>query len=84
MCFLLKQGKHTLGYGVTNIFMNHGTICMGKFHKGKIILGQSQNVVCLVINKKQEQSINIKHKRNELCIDFSKKDWWISQTIARA
>ena len=36
---------------------------MGKFYKGNIILGYSQNVVCLVIKKKQGQSINTEHQK---------------------
>ena len=55
-----------------------------KFYKGKVALEYSKKVVCLVINKKQEQSINKEHLKYEFCINFGKKDWWIPETIARA
>ena len=84
MCLWLKEGKYTLGYGVTNILFNHRTVCMGKFYKGNIILGQIQNVVCLVIKKKQGKPINTEHQKYELCINFIKKYGWISKKIAKA
>ena len=55
-----------------------------KFYKGKVALGYSQIIVCLVIKKDPEQSINTEHLKDEFCINFGKKDWWIPETIARA
>ena len=57
----LKQGKLTLGYGVTNIHDSHNSLQV-KFYKGKVALGYSIEIVCLVIKKKREQSINTEHQ----------------------
>ena len=57
----LKQGKHTLGYGVTNIHESHNNLQV-KFYKGKVALSYSEKAVCLVMKKKGEQSINTEHQ----------------------
>ena len=57
----LKQGKNTLGYGVTNIHESQNSLQV-KFYKGKVALGYSQKAVCMVIKKKREQSINTEHQ----------------------
>ena len=46
----LKQGKHKLGYGVTNINELENNL-QGKNYKGKIALNYSQNFVGLVIKE---------------------------------
>ena len=51
LCLWLKQGKLTLGYGVTNIHESHNSLQV-KFYKGKVALGYSKKVVCLVMKKK--------------------------------
>ena len=81
MC--LKEHNHTLGYGVTNIHESHKSLQV-KLYKGKVTLGYSQNVVGMVIKKKQWLSINTKHREYEFSINFGKKDWWIPGKIARA
>ena len=63
-----------MGYGVTDIHELH-TIFQEKIYKGKVALGYNQIVVCLVIKKEQEQSINTEHLRDELCINLGKKAW---------
>ena len=55
-----------------------------QLYKGKVELGYSQLVVCLVITREQEQPINTEHLKDEFCINFGKKYWWIPETIARA
>ena len=55
-----------------------------KFYKGKVALDYSQNVVGLVIKKKEWQSINTDHRKYEFYINFGWKGLWISETIARA
>ena len=39
-------------------------------HRRKVALSYSQIVVCLVINREHEQSINTEHLQDELCINF--------------
>ena len=70
----LKQGKHKLGYGVTNIHELQNSLQV-KIYKGRVTLCYNQIVVFLVIKKEQEQSINTKHLKDEFCINFGKKDW---------
>ena len=54
-----------------------------KLYKGKVALDYSQIAFCMVIKREQEQSINIEHLKDEFCINFGKKYWWIPETIAR-
>ena len=48
----LKQSKHTLGYGVTNIHESQNNLQV-KFYKGKVALGYSKNIAGLLIKKKE-------------------------------
>ena len=82
-CWWLKQRKHTLDYGVTNINELKKNLQV-KLYKGKVALGYSQIAVCLVIKKEQEQSINTEHLKDEFYINFGEKDWWIPETIVIA
>ena len=70
----LKQGKHKLGYGVTNIHELKNNLQVN-IYKGKVALGYNQIAVCLVIKKEQEHSIHTKHLRDEFCINFGRKTW---------
>ena len=47
----------------SQIFFESQNCLYENFHKGKIILGHSQNAVCMVIKEKQWQSINTEHKK---------------------
>ena len=49
----LKQGKHKLGYGVTNIHELQDYLYVN-IYKGKVALGYSQIAVCLVIKKERD------------------------------
>ena len=68
----MKQGKHKLGYGVTNVHELHNSLQV-KIYKGKVALGYNQIVVCLVIKIEQEHSINTEHQNDEFCINFRGK-----------
>ena len=48
----LKQSKHTLGYGFTNIHESQNSLQV-KFHEGKVAIGYSHNVIGMVINNKE-------------------------------
>ena len=66
------------------VFYESQNILQVKSYKGKVALSYSKKAVCLVIKKKQEQSINTEHREDEFFINFCKKYRWISETIARA
>ena len=74
----MKQSKHTLGYGVTNIHESQNNLQV-KFYKGKVAIGYSHNDVGLVVKKKEWQPINTEHRVDEFFINFGWKDWWISE-----
>ena len=57
----MKQGKHTLCYGVTNIHESHKSL-QGKFYKVKVAFSYNIKEVCLMTKKIQEQSINTEHQ----------------------
>ena len=41
-----------------------------KIHRGKVSLSYSQIVVCLVIKREHEQSINTKNLQDDFCVNF--------------
>ena len=47
----MKQGKHILGYGVTNIHEIQNNLQV-KLYKGKVALGYGHNAIGMVIKKK--------------------------------
>ena len=65
----MKQGKHKLGYGVTNIDELQNNL-QGKRYKGKIALSYNQNVVGLVIKEERWQPINDERQKDEFCINL--------------
>ena len=70
----LKQVKHKLGYGVTNMNELQNSL-QGKDCKGNISLSYSQNAFGLVLKEERQQSINTEHQKDELCINCGGKSW---------
>ena len=83
MSLWLKQGKHKLGYGFTNINELQNSL-QGNKYRGNIALGYIQNSFGLVIKEERWQSINAEHQKYEFYINFGGKAWWKPRTIAKA
>ena len=60
--FVVETRQAYIGLLVTNIHESQNSLQV-KFYKGKVALDYSKKVVCLVIKKKQEQSINTEHQK---------------------
>ena len=48
-------------------------------NKDKVSTQSQSKFDCLVKKEENEQTINKKHCKNELCINFRKKNWWASE-----
>ena len=69
----------TIGLWSQDMNIDKQKFCMEFLNKGKVATQSQSKFDCRVKREEHEQTINTKHCKNELCINFRRNVWWTSE-----